>query len=68
MLKLREIAMDILRGKLPAAAADDLAKTRINICEECPEFTKISRQCKQCGCFMDIKVKLLKATCPIDKF
>ena len=38
----------------------DEAKRRISICQQCPggRFRYLSRQCKECGCFMDIKTKL----------
>lgn len=49
-------------------AADDIAIKRINICEECPSLLKLTHQCKECGCFMKLKVKLEAATCPLDKW
>lgn len=42
---------------------DEVQKRRISICEECPEYT-LTRQCKECGCFMPAKTKLLHASCP----
>jgi len=65
---LAKIARDLLLGKLPAAAAADLEKSRLAVCQACPEFTKMSRQCRMCSCFMDLKVKLLDASCPIEKW
>jgi len=65
---LKKIATDLLKGKLPASAAPDLAKSRLSMCEACPSFTKLSRQCSLCGCYMDIKVKLLEAECPAGKW
>jgi hypothetical protein len=29
---------------------------------------QITKQCKQCGCVMSAKVKLLHATCPLNKW
>ena len=49
-------------------ATKDLAEKRYNVCKFCPELIKISKQCKKCGCFMAIKTKLEKATCPIGKW
>src|SRR5574343_578704 len=60
---LRKIATDLLSGKLPAIAAQDLSDERLKICEQCSNFTPISRQCSLCGCFMDLKAKLLKSEC-----
>jgi hypothetical protein len=43
-------------------------KARFEICRTCPEFLAITTQCKKCGCFMKLKTKLEKATCPIGKW
>jgi hypothetical protein len=41
---------------------------RYEICEVCPRFLKATKQCKECGCFMAIKVKLKEAVCPLGKW
>jgi len=41
---------------------------RLAICEECPELIRPTKQCKKCGCFMMVKVKLKNAECPIGKW
>lgn len=41
---------------------------RMAICKECPELIKLTRQCKKCGCFMEIKTKLQAAKCPLGKW
>jgi hypothetical protein len=38
------------------------------LCNDCPEFIRMTTQCKQCGCIMKAKVKLLHATCPLGKW
>lgn len=47
---------------------EDVAKSRYAVCVECPKFISLSRQCKECGCFMNLKTKLKNATCPIGKW
>ena len=64
---LRQIAKDLIQGKLQLSEAE-LAHERIKVCESCPEFKKLARQCKLCGCFCDMKVKVLNASCPIEKW
>ena len=49
-------------------ASDDLATQRLDICLSCPELIKITKQCKQCGCFMVAKTKLESAKCPLGKW
>jgi hypothetical protein len=49
-------------------ASDEEESARYSLCQDCPEFFKPTTQCKQCGCFMKVKVKLKQATCPIGKW
>ena len=49
-------------------ASDEVAEKRYSICKECPELIKLTKQCKKCGCFMAMKTKLEKATCPLEKW
>lgn len=48
-------------------APEDLQQARLAICESCPELTTLKR-CRQCGCFMGLKVKLKGAHCPLGKW
>jgi hypothetical protein len=41
---------------------------RYDICKACPELIDLTKQCKQCGCFMPLKTKLAKAECPLKKW
>jgi hypothetical protein len=47
---------------------DDVARSRYQICLGCPELTATTKQCKQCGCFMNAKTKLRDAQCPLGKW
>lgn len=49
-------------------ASDEVAWSRYNVCDWCPEFISLTKQCKKCGCFMNLKVKLQDATCPLGKW
>jgi hypothetical protein len=49
-------------------ATDQEAQTRYNICDWCPEFISLTKQCKKCGCLMHLKVKLKEASCPLGKW
>jgi len=49
-------------------ASDEVSSERFSICQSCPEFIKLTSQCKKCGCFMKVKTGLLAATCPIGKW
>ena len=49
-------------------ATEEIQTSRWSICEQCPRLLKATSQCKECGCFMKIKVKLKEAVCPLDKW
>jgi Family of unknown function (DUF6171) len=49
-------------------ASDELSESRYDTCLSCPELIKLTKTCKQCGCFMALKTKLQDATCPLDKW
>ena len=44
------------------------ANRRFEICKLCPRLIQATKQCKECGCFMNMKVKLKTAVCPIGKW
>jgi len=46
----------------------DIASKRMEICDACPRLIRVTKQCKECGCFMVIKTKLKDASCPIGKW
>ena len=50
---------------LPLKEIFDIAKTRMDICRECPRLFQPTRTCKECGCFMLIKTKLPESQCPL---
>ena len=45
-----------------------VSSARLDICELCPRLIKTTHQCKECGCFMKLKVKLESAVCPLGKW
>jgi hypothetical protein len=49
-------------------AEEDVANERYEICKLCPNLINATKQCKECGCIMPAKTKLLRATCPIGKW
>jgi hypothetical protein len=48
--------------------SEEVAAYRISICEGCEKWLSLTRQCKRCGCFMDLKTKLPHASCPLGKW
>jgi len=58
---------DVINPNVPRVS-EEIESTRMSLCMDCPELIKTTKQCKQCGCFMNMKTKLEKATCPIGKW
>jgi hypothetical protein len=48
--------------------SEEISNKRYSICLECPQLINLTKQCKECGCFMYTKTKLENATCPIGKW
>lgn len=45
-----------------------ISTDRMNICRSCEFLFKPTNSCKKCGCFMNVKTKMIHATCPIGKW
>jgi hypothetical protein len=57
---------DVLNPEL--RADPKVGAARMTICEQCPQLIKGIKQCKECGCFMKVKVYLKDATCPLGRW
>lgn len=49
-------------------ASKELADSRYETCLGCDRFINLTKQCKECGCFMVVKTKLQHSVCPIGKW
>lgn len=58
---------DLLNPNKPKVL-EDLQNERLKICETCPKLIKLTKTCKECGCFMVLKTKLSEASCPLGKW
>lgn len=45
-----------------------VADERLEHCLGCEHLFAPTKQCRQCGCFMPLKVRLAEAECPIGKW
>ena len=43
------------------------SEERLSICKQCPELRALNN-CRQCGCFMNIKTRIYSAVCPLGKW
>lgn len=48
--------------------SNEQAFERGKVCATCPSLRKSLWQCKECGCFMKVKIRLVDATCPLGKW
>jgi hypothetical protein len=66
--RVQEVAEEVAERVQGQLAPTDVAKKRIEICVECPSLIKLTKTCKECGCFMTAKTKLLNVECPLNKW
>ena len=59
--------LDLLNPKTKRTS-DEIANSRLDICNSCPHLIQLTKQCKKCGCFMAAKTKYEAAKCPIGKW
>jgi hypothetical protein len=64
--RVNEVAETVI--SLIKTVDDETQKSRLDICYTCPHLTKLTHQCKKCGCFMNLKTKLSEAKCPENKW
>jgi hypothetical protein len=57
---------DLINGS--KRSPEDIKNERLAICDTCEFFKHSTRQCRKCGCFMDLKSRLDKANCPMKKW
>jgi hypothetical protein len=59
--------IDFLRTDTEYAPVE-IQESRYSVCNDCDSLTKTTKQCKEWGCFMKLKVKLAEAVCPLNKW
>ena len=45
-----------------------LIAERLAICEQCDRLFAPTKTCKECGCFVVLKTRLRKQSCPLGKW
>jgi hypothetical protein len=62
-----DVFKDLVTGKIKFATRV-VANSRFAECIKCEVFNSKLNTCTICGCFMKIKTKLGKSTCPMEKW
>ena len=57
---------DMINGS--PRSLEEIVEMRLSICQTCEFFKPRTQQCRKCGCFMKLKTKLEKSSCPIGKW
>lgn len=58
---------DFINPKIKKVS-NKIAKERYDICLSCDKLILLTKQCKECKCFMNLKTQLPHASCPIKKW
>jgi len=59
-------AFSLISTHMLASMKDRLSRAKI--CHECEFYNKFTKQCKQCGCLINLKISFSQSTCPINKW
>jgi hypothetical protein len=60
--------MDWKDIRLTKDVTDEIENQRIELCKSCEKFTSLIKACKECGCFMPVKVRYSFFNCPLKKW
>jgi len=58
---------DAVEGTVISVSSEEKHK-RLSICQECDSFKLTTKQCNECGCFMEVKASLKAMVCPLKKW
>jgi hypothetical protein len=70
MQEMSDAAQKAAAEALPGqwTVSEDVQKRRWEICSSCVHLYQPTRNCRLCGCFMQVKTALASAKCPINKW
>lgn len=52
----------------PLCVSGSFRMERLATCEECDQYIKVVKVCKECGCFLPTKTWLKGQRCPLGKW
>ena len=50
------------------SVSDEVYRERMTICKSCDKYDEFDNRCRQCGCFLPPKAKMILDSCPLDKW
>lgn len=45
--------------------SEEKRQLREDLCTQCSEYNPTSKRCRQCGCFMEMKWRFTRSSCPM---
>jgi len=48
--------------------SDEVYKHRITTCKNCDKYDELENRCKECGCYVPVKAKIILDSCPLEKW
>jgi len=48
--------------------SDEVYAERVTICKGCPEYLELQNECRNCGCYIPMKAKIILDSCPLGKW
>lgn len=48
--------------------SDSIFNERMSLCQSCEHFDQSQTRCTQCGCFLNVKAKMMFEECPVGKW
>ena len=59
-------AFSLINISMLASMKDRLSRAKI--CHECEFYTRFTKQCKECGCLINLKISFSQTSCPVGKW
>ncbi len=47
---------------------DEVYKERMTICKSCDRYDEFENRCRECGCYLPAKAKIILDSCPLNKW
>ncbi len=48
--------------------SDEIYKQRIETCKGCDKYDELENRCRECGCYVPAKAKIILDSCPLSKW